>query len=262
MVCAISMKFGGRNDMLVYGRYNEYMIGIYFIIGIVAFLKDEKWISKVMVYSLVALICGWFCQNLINESNTTSYQAYHSICTSLFLEKGSSPVGGILAYTIIGLTVAIFVMLMLKTIPWKKLDWVRIGIALCPIIIFFHVTAYTMISGTMMDKQNLRIINITYLVNKINQIDPDADKRVYYCSDTESRYWAESFQFHLKNTPLIVTTSSEIDPYSDDFYIVGNDFVHADGFDEEFYCIKESYQFAVIVNADGELARKAKELGE
>ena len=167
-----------------------------------------------------------------------------------------------MAYTMMGLAVSTFAMLLVKAKPWRQFDWVRIGIALCPVIILFHVTAYTMISGTMMEKQNLRIINITYLVDKINQIDPEASKRVYYCSDTESRYWSESFQFHLKDTPLTVTTSSEIDPDSDDFYIVGNDFVHTVGFDEEFYCIKESYQFAGIVNADGELAQKAKELGE
>ncbi|MDE7251405.1 MAG: hypothetical protein K2O32_00470 [Acetatifactor sp.] len=262
MVCAIYMKFGMRNDTLVYGRYNEYMIGIYFIIGVIAFLKDEKWLFKTMVYFTVALLCGWFVQSILDGLNLTAYQAYHSICTSLFLEKGSSVKGGIMAYTMMGLAVSTFAMLLVKAKPWRQFDWVRIGIALCPVIILFHVTAYTMISGTMMEKQNLRIINITYLVDKINQIDPEASKRVYYCSDTESRYWSESFQFHLKDTPLTVTTSSEIDPDSDDFYIVGNDFVHTVGFDEEFYCIKESYQFAVIVNADGELAQKAKELGE
>lgn len=260
MVSAIFMNGGGRNDMLVYGRYNEYMIGIYFIIGILVFLKEEKWITKAMIYIPVTLVCGWICQDIINGFNTTSYQAYHSISTSLFLEKGSSAKGAVLEYALVGIGISVFVMLVVRAESWKKFDWVRIGIALCPIIVFYNITAYTMISGVMMEKQNLRIINITYLVDKINQLDPDADKQVYYCSDTESRYWSESFQFHLKDTPLTVTTSDKIDPDTDDFYIVGNDFVHVDGFDEEFYCIKESYQFAVIVNADGELAQKAKEL--
>lgn len=262
MVAAIYMGFGERNDKLLYGRYNEYMIGVYFVIGVIAFLKDEKWISKTMIYTLVTIVCAWFCQQILDADNTTAYQAYHSVCTSLFLEKDQSAQGAVLAYAVGGISVSVFLMLLLKAQPWKRLDWVRSGVIILAVSALFSGISYHMISGVMTEKQSLRIVNIRNLVSWVQALDEDAERKVYYCKDTESRYWAESFQYLLKETPLTVISSGEMDPEEDAFYIVGLDFLATDDFDEEYYCIKRSNQFALVVHADQELAEKARELIE
>lgn len=258
MVAAIYMGIGGRNDMLVYGRYTEYMIGIYFIIGVVTFLRDEKWLSKTMMYVPITLVCGWFCQQILDANNSTTYQAYHSICTSLFLEKDYSAQGALLEFAVGGFAFSTFLMLMLRAKPWKKFDWVRIGVVVMSIVVLFSFISYRMVSGVMTDKQCLRIVNIRNLVSWIEAIDEDAEQKVYYCKDTESRYWSESFQFLLKERPLTVISSDEIEVEEDAFYIVGLDFLATYDFDEEYYCIKRSNQFALVVHADQELAATAR----
>ena len=260
LIAAIYMGIGGRNDCLLYGRYTEYMIGIYFVTGVIEFLNDEKWISKMMVYIPITLGCGWFCQQIFNEDNTTAYQLYHSVCSSLFLEKGSSAGGAALGYAVGGFAVSVLFMLILKSEPWKKLNWAKYGIVMLSAIVLFSCISYRQIFGVMTEKQCLRIVNITNIVTRIRWLDNDASKKVYYCRDTESRYWSESFQFLMKDTPLTVISSSEINPDEDAFYIVGNGFLASEGFEENYYCVKASNQFALVVNADGELAQRARAL--
>lgn len=265
MVAAICMGGASRNDQLLYGRYNEYMIGIYFIVGIVCFLKDEKWINKALVYVPITVVCGWLCQNTLNDWNVTEYQAYHSICTSLFLEKGGSAAGSMLMYAVCGFTISVLFMMILKAKPWKslnwsKFNWVKPMLVVMAVIVLYVSIPYRHIYGTMTDKQSLRIINIRNVVDWVERVDDDASQNVYYCKDTESRYWSESFQFLLKERPLTVITSDEINPEEDAFYIVGLNFLATTDFDEHYYCIKKSNQFAVVVHADQELAATAKEL--
>ena len=260
LIAAIYTGIGGRNDTLLYGRYTEYLIGIYFVTGIVAFLKDEKWLSKAMIYMPITLFCGWYCQNILNNLNLTSYQLYHSVCTSLFLEKGSKAAGAVLSYAFGGFAVSALFILILKAKPWERLNWMKNGMVVLAVVALFTYIPYRQVFGVMTEKQCLRIVNITNLVTRIGWLDNDASKNVYFCKDTESRYWSESFQFLLKDTPLTVISSSEINPEEDAFYIVGNGFLASEEFEEKYYCIKASNQFALIVNADGELAEKAKEL--
>lgn len=260
MIAAIYMNGMGRNDMLLYGRYTEYMIGAYFVIGFMAFFKDEKWLSKMMVYVPVALGCGVYCQSILDKHGLTSYQAYHSIATSLFLEKGVSPEGAVLGFAATGFAVSALTMIILKAKPWKKWDWLRKGSAFVGMSILFVVTAYGMVFGVMTEKQLLRIVNIQNIVGWIEQVDETGSQKVYYCSDTESRYWSESFQFLLDEKPLTVIKSNEIDLEEDAFYIVGKGYVQLDGFDDYFYCIKQSNQFALIVNKYGDLAETAIEI--
>lgn len=260
LVAAIYMGLGGRNDMLLYGRYTEYMIGIYFVIGIITFLKDEKWLSKTMVYVPITLVCGWICQGILDKNNVTTYQAYHSICTSLFLEKGKSAQGAVLAYAVGGFAISILLILLFKSKPWKKLNWLKAGAVVLVVVALYNCIAYRMVFGVMTDKQCLRIANIRNIVSWIEWIDEDLSYPVYYCRDTESRYWSESFQFILNETPLSVITSDSIDPEEDAFYIVGTDFLWTEDFEQQYYCVRKSSQFAVIVPADQELAKRAREL--
>lgn len=263
LVAAIYMGYGGRNDTLLYGRYTEYMIGIYCITGIISFLKDEKWLRKVIIYMQLTLVCGWFCQNILDKLNITSYQLYHSVCTSLFLENGGTVQGAVLAYAFGGFIFSTIIILILKSKPWKMLNWVKYGIVVISVILLFNFTAYRPIFGVMTEKQCLRIVNITNIVSRIEWLDDDIKRKIYYCKDTESRYWAESFQFLLKDRPLTVINSAEIDPGEDAFYIVGNAFLESEEFSDKFYCVKESNQFALVVKSDGELAAEAEErMGE
>ncbi len=258
MIAAIYMQGGGRNDMLLYGRYTEYMIGVYFVMGVMAFLKDEKWIFKATAYVLMTIVCGWICQNVLNRDNATAYQAYHSISTSLFLQKGVSAQGAVLGFACMSIAISMFVMLLMKAQPWKKTDWVRKCLIVGPIVCMFVTTAYNLVFTTITEKQLLRIVNIQNVVSWIDIVDDDMSQNVYYLSNTESRYWSESFQFLLAEKPLTVIHSDEVDLEEDAFYLVGNGFLDWEGFDDNFYCIKESNQFALVVNKYGELAENAR----
>lgn len=256
LVLAISMNNLGRNDVLVYGRYIEYMIGFYLIVGIVAFLRDEKWESKYMTYILLALVAGAICQNVLNAKNITAYQPYHSIFTSLFMEKGKSAAGAIWGYTAFSILVSTLVIMLIKAQAWKRADWLRKGLVVVSVSGLFLMIAYNTVSGVMTEKQELRIGNIVSLVDCIEEMDA-AENAIYYCSDTEDRYWSESFQFLLAERPLAVTRTTALEFDEDAFYIVGNKFLKSEEFARDFYCVKKSNQFALVVLKDGELAVKA-----
>ena len=260
MVAAIYMGIGGRNDTLLYGRYTEYMIGIYFVTGVIVFLKDEKWLSKAMIYMQITLFCGWYCQNILNKLNITAYQFYHSVCTSPFLEKGSKAEGAVLGFAFQGFAISVLLMLILKMKSWKSFDWVKGASVALSVAVMFSCISYPQVFGVMSEKQDLRISNITSIISKIDWLDEDASQKVYFFKDTESRYWSESFQFLMKDTPLAVISSEEINLEEDAFYIVGNGFLSSKEFKEQFYCVHKSNQFALIVNTSGELAQKARGL--
>ena len=259
-ITSLYMNSATRNDMVVYGRYNEYMIGIYFVVGILAFLGDKKWGPKIMAYIPITMISAWICQKIMDTYGLTAYQAYHSICTSLYLKKGEAPNDGLITFAIVGLAITIFLVQVIKISFIKISSKVKACIVVAFCSIFFAYTAYQLIYDVMVEKQLLRIVNIQNIVSWVEQVDDDASQNVYYCSDTESRYWSESFQFLLDDKPLTVIESENIDIDEDAFYIVGKSYVQLDGFDNYFYCIKESNQFALIVNKYGDLAETAREI--
>lgn len=260
IVAAIFMSVGSRNDCLFYGRYTEHMIGIYFIVGVITFLQDKKWVSKMMVYFIITFICGCLCQSILDADNITDYQAYHSICTSLFLKKGESAEGAAMEYAMWGFAFSLFVMIMLKMKRWSKLVWIQYGVVVFSILILSCNISYRQVFGTMSEKQWLRIGNITSIIEWIEHVDAESSHRVYYCSDTESRYWSESFQFLLQERPLTVINSADINSAEDAFYVVGDDFVTSEGFDERYFCIKKSNQFALIVDKNQYLSERAREM--
>lgn len=260
LISALFLVDINRNDTLLYGRYVEHMLGLYFIVGIMMFLKERKWYSKMFIYAVVAFCAAWLCQGVLDDKGLTSYQAYHSIGTSLFLEKGSTAEGAVLEYAFCGLAFSMFLVLILKYVCLKKREvFKQILVGAMVTVLFCHISS-ELVFGVMSEKQLLRIVNIQNIVGWLEQIDDDLNCNVYYCSDTESRYWSESFQFLLEDKPLTVIESKDINLEEDAFYIVGKNYVQLDGFDDYFYCIKESNQFALIVNKYGDLAEKAKQI--
>lgn len=260
MISAIFLLDVHRNDILVYGRYVEYMLGIYFIIGIEKFFEDEEWLSKTPWIVLLALCGAWFCQSVLDGYELTAYQAYHSIATSLFLEKGSAADGALWHFAVWGAVCSVGVMLICRAKPWKKADILRKLGVVCAIAGVFVYIAYGMVFGVMTDKQCLRIVNIQNIITWIDQVDEDRSENVYYCSDTESRYWSESFQFLLGETPLSVIRTDQIKSEEDAFYIVGNSFLSTDAFYDDYYCIKQTNQFSLVVRNDGELVKEAHKI--
>lgn len=258
MICAIYMIGISRNDILTYGRYNEYMIGIYCLIGFVTFLKDANWFPKTLIFMAFSFVAGWICQSVLNDLGLTSYQPYHSVCTLLYLKKGNLPRGGLVAFAVGGIAFATLFIAMIKTLHWKKFDWIRIGIIIFIPVYVYSSISYSVIFGQMQEKQILRVTNIRTIVGWIDRLDPYAD--VYYFRDTESRYWSESFQFLLKEVPLQVTNSDEVIVEEGAFYIAGDDFLSSDDCIRNYYCVKQTNQFVLLVKKDGALAEKTEEL--
>ncbi|MBR1771744.1 MAG: hypothetical protein IJ747_06910 [Lachnospiraceae bacterium] len=260
MIAAIYMIDVTRNDILLYGRYTEHMLGIYIIIGAMVYLRDKYWVGKTMVYVCVAGISGVICEYVLDRLGLTSYQAYHSMYTSLFLQKDVPPYDAMYYFTAFGIGVSLAVLLLLRWRGPGKQTWIPRTLILVPLTVLFCKIAYGMVFDTMASKQDLRVYNIISLVEALQQVDGEAGNNIYYCRDTEARYWSESFQFLMPDTPVTVIDTTQVDPEEEAFYITGDDFVGVPGYAENFYCIGKSYQFAVSVGSDTELAKRARKL--
>lgn len=257
MILAIFMTGVHRNDILLYGRYVEHMIGIYLLIGIVSFLKDRRWLVKTLIYIPFVLGGAWFCQGVLDQYGVTEYQPYHSIWTSLFLKRDTLPHDAVWEFGVFGLLFCLALIVLLKLKLWKRLNGIKNAVVIAGVLFLSCHIAFGLVLGVMTEKQVLRKENILNIVVWIGFIDEDLSQNIYYCSDTEARYWSESFQFLLKEKPVTVIKTNEIDPEEDAFYIVGNDFLQSEGFYENYYCILKTHQFALIVDKDGELAKEA-----
>lgn len=260
MIAAIYMLTPIRNDVILYGRYNEYMLGIYVIIGVFALAKDKNWIPKLIGYAVFCLIAGYISQQAADRLSRTSYQAYHSIASSIFLKKGEYASDKVMAFAAWGMGVACVCVAALRLRMNEVIRWIRaivLTVALSGLSIYI---AYTMVNETALEKQSLRIYNITSLTDAMKQLKRNDDMPVYYFTDTESRYWAESFQFLIQETPLQVVQSWEVVPEGDQLIFTGDDFVDRPEFSEKYYCVKRSNQFALIVPKGGELEEKAHRL--
>ncbi len=258
MIAAIYMCGVARNDMLLYGRYTEYMIGIYIVIGVFAFLKDDKWVPKLMAYVGSVIAMGLISQNILNKVATKSYQAYHSLATSLFLQKDKSAEGAVLGFAALGIALSVLVIILVKSNPWKKWNALRGVLVLAVVGGMALMISDNMVAGVMSEKQELRIGNIKTITSCIERMDQEGTKKVYFCADTESRYWSESFQFLMPDRPITVIQSRYMEEETDGFYIVGKGFLTTDGYSDSYKCIKKSNQFALVVLKDTKLAENGQ----
>jgi len=264
MISAIYMIETNRNDVLLYGRYVEHMLGIYIIIGVMALTQDKNWLKKMGIYAAIGVVCGWICEKILDGLNMTTYQAYHCVYTAPFLEKGEPVDGGVWNFTIFAVIFCVIGVCILKagsgsrgykpkTFSWKLILPVGMTVMFCYI-------AYGLVFGTMAEKQELRVTNICAVADWLDKVDQGEGHKIYYCEDTESRYWSESFQFLLKDRPVTMIKSSDIDLTEEAFYLSGDGFVDFAGYQENMYCIRKSYQFAVSVPQGTELENRAKKL--
>jgi len=255
MISAIFLIEINRNDTLIYGRYIEFMIGLFIVIGFFSLLEKGISFKNFMTILVTTLMMTWMCQIVLDEANVTGYQAYHSIFSSLIFEAGKSVEGRVYQFAAWALAAITAWQFFFQYKFEEKEKLVRnVILVLIPCVVWSTVSC-SFVMGRMTDKQILRVTNIRTIVNWIDKIDES--EKIYYLSDTESRYWSESFQFLLGERPLEVIPSSAIEYDEDAYYITGDGFVDSTGFEENYYCIKRTNQFALVVRADGELAQKA-----
>lgn len=222
-ITAIYMSGIGRMDNLMYGRYNEFILGLYFTYSIYCFMKDEHWIKHLVIYTSVTFIMGWLCQYILNSVENTIFEPAHCITMSLFLKNGELPTSGVNEFVLCSVLVGVLFMVLMK---WKKLIECKINNTILASSVFAAVYLYISIHSVntyIVPTHNSFSEVLTPIAKEINT-SAKKDK-IYFLSDTVWRGWAEGFQFQLPDKPVTVVSSTELSFEGDAYYIMGSEFV-------------------------------------
>ena len=96
-VASIYMKMGGRQDILIYGRYSETVLLPFLLLGFFEFWK-EKTISKIhFFFFLVLLLLTWIVNGNLQHLDSLQYNTISALGTSFFFKDGV-PVGNAVWY--------------------------------------------------------------------------------------------------------------------------------------------------------------------
>lgn len=197
MVTAIYTLAPGRIDTLIYGRYNEFSIGIILLIGIAAFWKSKSRIIQYSVSFLVLCFSAYITNGALKVLDNRSFAVINAIGVSKFFENNVSPVN--LVYVSIAFVSVIAVILLFLTEQrWKKSLKV-IGLSL--VALTWIVTGQGVVDDLLLYMQKSQSQTITSLADCMRANAVEAP--VYYFKSSETKdVNIEYFQYLLPDTEI------------------------------------------------------------
>lgn len=233
------------NDLL-YGRYNEFMIGILIIVGVNSLLGDRKWIRTLAISLLLFIGAAFLCQYILDGLGNTDYEICHSVNMSTTFKNKMYFKGAVFDFMWRGMLLGLGFIMMIKVKLFQKYLPYKIALAcLIPLLAWNHV-AYHVVDTYVITRNRKQSNTMPPIVTYIDLIDVEAN--VYYLRDTASKSWAESFQFMLPEYEVTMIESGMVDFQEDAFYISGNSFArNSEEVKEKCTIVYQSELFTLMV---------------
>jgi len=259
LICAIYKEGFYKNDDLVNGRYNEFLMGILLIYSFYALLKDKHWVRNAVIFLVLYLLSGAFCQYLFDEMKRTEFELCHSAMLGRIIWNYSVPYGAIRRLCSYVLPLGIGFLLVMKlggVMKNQKLQFARLLAAL-----LIPAAAWTTLAGSLLEHYNVSINQkyngvVSSAAYWIDAFDTAKSHQVYFFADTKYERFAQQLQYILQDRPVIQTTSAENNMEEDAFYVTGKEFAYSEQVQEQYLVLAETNSVAVLINKDKELAQK------
>lgn len=202
-----------RIDAILYGRYTEFVIGPFLLMGISSLFRNKKLSKKTIGFSVgVFLLLGMFIKGYIHQGS--DYLATMSVGTSLFYNKELDEFAVRYAFGIPVLLGIIFILLSRA----KKKYVSCLGVI--PIVIFWSVSSNNVLKNTV----NIWQEGVSELCNISSVIEAnDKDIPVYfvYNPDMEGVNWSvERIQYQLEDREIQHITYEEANQLEEDCFII------------------------------------------
>lgn len=191
-ISSIFMVFASRVDVLMYGRYNEHILGLFILAGlyeILYFLKKKTCTIMMMVHILLGLFIAW----VINKNNITDINSFNIMGIFRYMCTGSWEVikddymyAMILSVAV--LTICIYIIFII----FQRLKVIAL-VSIIGIYLYAYFGTYTAMANGQYAVQNFKYKEICEVV--------ESEDNVVYCVYSEKEdtaiagLWGGRIQF-------------------------------------------------------------------
>ena len=258
MICAIYKEGLFKNDDLVHGRYNEFLVGIMLIYSFYVLYKDKHWIGTTVISLALFLAGAALCQHTLTELKRTEFEMCHSVMFGRVFWNKEVPVGKfkiMISYVLpLGLT---FIILMKV---WGK-RFSKYFTLRCALLLLIPAVSWTYLSSQVLENYSISLNRKSAntapdIVEIIESYDYHDDKNIYYLEDTRYYRYAEKIQFMLSDREIIMTNMQEVPLTEDAFFIMSTSAAGTEAVQQECEIIATRGQYALVINKNHELMKR------
>lgn len=213
-----------RADTLLYGRYNEFVIGPVLMIGLITGYKNKNWISKSLYLIILILNMALIVYAILNFHNFTAFHSTNATALGVFLGRDYLIRDGILPAVFIALTVMGIVSFWCNK-RFRKIQ----GLLLAILVVYLALWKDAIIYNNQLtyNMQEYYMDN-TFDVAKL--VEKRKDTGVIYVLDDDTPLTIQTdlydrnikyIQFYLYNRKIECQKYSDIyDKETENYYIV------------------------------------------
>lgn len=258
MIAAIYKEGLFKNDDLVHGRYNEFLMGILLIYSFVSLLKDKHWLRTFVISLVLYFAAGGLCQYTLNELKRTEFELCHSPMFGRVFWNWQVPVGKIKEMMQYVLPLGIIFIIMVKGFANKfpKVQMVRVTVALLVPAVVWGYLASSIIDHYVVSvnqKQKRVSEDISYWIDVLSW---GQDWPIYYFEDTKDFRHAEGFQYKLLDKPITMTKLDAVSFDEDAFYIMDTGAAQSKAIQENCEVVVQKSQFTLLIHKEQELMNR------
>lgn len=256
MITAIFTLAPGRIDTLIYGRYNEFSIGIILMIGIVAFWRSEIRVRLQGICFLILCVCAQVTDTALRALDNASFAMINSIGVSGFFYNNENPANT--AYIGVVFTAVISVLLIFILGQKEKRGVRKLGLLL--IAVCWFIIGQNVVENLLVFMQDDQSKNITSLTDSIKQENSQAP--IYYLKSNDNKdVNVEYFQFLLPDTVVYSINYDDLSKFEleDESYLL---FLNTDKnihkMQGEYRIIGQSPEYVLMTKAGNQIDRNFK----
>lgn len=202
-----------RIDAILYGRYTEFVIGPFLMMGILSFFRKDRLSKMTIGFSVgIFFLLGLYIKGYIHQGS--NYLATMSVGTSLFYNKELDEFAVRYAFGIPFLLGIAFVLLSRA----KKKYVSCLGVV--PFIVFWLASSNNVLKNTVNMWQE-GVAELCNISSVIEENDKDIPVYFVYNPDMEGLNWsAERIQYQLEDREIQHITYEEANQLEGDCFII------------------------------------------
>ena len=258
-ISAFAMSGIGRIDNLIYGRYQEFAVGILLLYGFYSLIKDRKWIRHMVFFVILYLLAAWLCQYLFNELENTTFVVSHCLMMGLFVYDGEVPVGKVWEAAAYSASIGILICIIVKAAQTRlsKIFIHRIIAAILASIYLYVSVGMSLFESYVIYVNNLyedRAPTIAMWIERLYQ-----GEEIYFIMNGNLYLWGLVLQYYLDDKIVTMKGANTVPQQEEAFYVVMTADIEDNEFFSQYESIIESWGISLLVPHDSKIFERMED---
>lgn len=196
LITAMYMNSVSGPHEIFYGRYNEYILPIYILIGALIIMKDGKWVKRYLIALIVSIITCAVGSLYAIRLGMTNMHAYFVAGMSYIWEANKFEMPrDLITSLVLGLALMAIVMMCIYAHRINKLGQVLTTLLIAvQIVLGLVLCTKNTYSSSRIDRNDLQVYN--YIESHGDETTP-----IVYLSEKDHTF-IDLIQFYLPNRPI------------------------------------------------------------